>query len=184
MQQQSCSLSNKIKVANQNNRTYFVGKHIGFYTSYSTFILKALRRTSFQEFLYEVLFTEKIEEETVNAVDIELFPAAIKKNGLNIVGRCDTFRGRIRLYPKSFYFCDALRRKMGKEMLYTFAGNRARAALIHEILHLKYTSDEKKVRELTDMYFCVYMEKQFTDNPAFLRSLIFNAKKRSKNPAF
>jgi hypothetical protein len=29
-----------------------------------------------------------------------------------------------------------------------FAWNRARTALIHELLHLKYTVDEKTVREL------------------------------------
>jgi hypothetical protein len=119
----------------------------------------------------------------VNAVDIAVFPVAAK-NGFNVVGRCDTFSGKIRIYPKSFYFCDALRKKQGKKVLYAFVGNRARAALIHELLHLKYARNETKVRELTDTYFCVYMEKQFGKNPAFLYSLIFNTKKADEKFSF
>jgi hypothetical protein len=179
MLQQSYALSSKIKVACEYGKPCFVEKHLGFYTNYSSFILKALRKTSFQEFLYQMLLSENIEEKTVNAVNIEVFPAATK-NGLNIVGRCDTFRGKIRIYPKSFYFCNAVRKKLGKEVLYAFVGNRARAALMHELLHLKYANDETKVRELTDVYFRVYMKKRFNENPAFLHSLIFSTRKRSK----
>src|SRR4030042_2057409 len=56
----------------------------------------------------------------------------------------------------SFVF-RALRRpifqKFGKSTLLMYAGSRARAALIHELLHLKYETDEKKVRELAKEYF-------------------------------
>ena len=68
-----------------------------------------------------MLLSERIEEKTVNAIDIAIFPVATK-NGLNVVGRCNTFRGKIRIYPKSFYFCDTLRKKQGKDVLYAFVG--------------------------------------------------------------
>ena len=179
MLQQCYTLSSKINVACER-KPFFVEKHLGFYANYSIFIFKSLKKASFQEFLYRMLLSENIEENTVNTVNIEVFPVVTKK-GSNIVGRCDTSRGKIRLYPKSFYFCDALRKKLGKNVVYTFVRNRAKAALIHELLHLKYASDEKKVRELTDKYFRVYMEKQqYNENSAFLHSLIFNPK-RSKN---
>lgn len=175
---QSNDISSKIKVVPENCKPCFVEKHLGFYTNYSSFILKALRKVSFQEFLFWMILSEDIEVKAVNAVDIEVFPAPIK-NGLNIVGKCDTIRGKIRIYPKSFCFCDALKKKLGKKWLYAFVGNRARAALIHEILHLKYASDEAKVRELTDKYFCTYINKRFNENSAFLHSLIFNARRHA-----
>ena len=180
MLQQSYALSSKIKVAGENDKPCFVDKHLSFYTNYSSFILKALRKASFQEFLYWMLLSENIEEKTVNTIEIEVLPAP-SKNGLNVVGRCNTFKGKIRIYPKSFYFCDRLKKKLGKGVLYAFVEYRARAALMHEILHLKYASDEKKVRELTDLYFCVYMGKRFNDNSAFLRSLIFSTVKHWEN---
>jgi hypothetical protein len=180
MLQQSYMLSSKIKVAGEYDKPDFVGMHPRFYSNYSRFSLSALRKASFQEFLFWMLSSENIEEQSVSSVYIQVYPVATK-SGLNIVGRCDTFRGRIRIYPKSFYFCNALRKKLGKEVLFAFVGNRARAALIHELLHLKYTSDEKKVRELTDLYFCAYLKKkQFNKNSALLRALIFSTKK----PAF
>jgi hypothetical protein len=175
MLQQNYALSSKIKVAAKCSKP--VERHRGFYTNYSTFTLKALKRNSFQEFLTQMLILENIAENTVNTVDIQVFPDP-PKNGLNIVGKCNTYRGRIRIYPKSFYFCDALKKKLGKQVLYAFVGYRARAALIHELLHLKYADDEKKVRELTDLYFCIYMQTKFTKNQAFLHALIFNSDKK------
>jgi len=180
MLRQCYTLSSKINVACGSSKPCSVENHLGFYANYSIFIFKALKKAPFQEFLYQMFLLEEIEEESVNTVDIEVFPAS-PKNGLNIVGRCNTFRGKIRLYPKSYYFCNNLRKKLGKQVLYAFVGNRAKAALIHELLHLKYASDEKKVRELTCEYFRIYIEKQqYNENSAFLHSLIFNPK-RSKN---
>ena len=180
---QNYALSSKIKISCGYTKPCIVKKHTGFYTTYSRFILKALKKVSFQAFISQMLLSERIEEKTVNSIDIAVFPVS-KKNGLNVVGRCNTFRGKIRIYPKSFYFCDALRKKQGKEVVYAFAGNRARAALIHELLHLKYSSDESKVRELTDTYFCVYMEKLTGKKSALLHSLIFNTKETGKEISF
>ncbi len=83
-----------------------------------------------------MLLVESIEEKTVNTIDIIVFPAP-RKNGFNIVGKCDPFRGRIRIYPKTFNYSSAFKKKYGKDYFFTFVGNRARAALIHELLHLE-----------------------------------------------
>ena len=43
-------------------------------------------------------------------------------------------------------FCQIFKvQKFGLTTLLAYAGNRARAALIHELLHLKYIADEKTV---------------------------------------
>jgi len=179
MLQQNHLLSSKIKIAPQNDHTPF-SKHFVFYKNYSLFILKVLRKSSFQEFLNYMLISEDIEEKNVNIVDVKIFPAP-RKNGFNIIGKCDTFRGRIRIYPKTFNYCSAFRKKYGKNYLFTFVGNRARAALIHELLHLKYISDEKKVQELTDIYFSRYMKKRLEkdSNLISLHDLIFTSKKHT-----
>ncbi len=171
-------LYSKIKIANEPEKADLPEMHLSFYSNYSRFVLKALRKNSFQEFLYWMLITEKIEEKTVSTVYVKVFPAP-RKNGFNIVGRCNTFRGKIRIYPKTSNFCYTFRKKFGKNILIAYVGNRARAALIHELLHLKYASDEKRVRELTEAYFSVYMKKQLTKNSVSLHGLIFN----SKNPS-
>jgi hypothetical protein len=178
MLQQNSVLSNKIKIGFEYDKGDFAN-HFGFYTNYSRFILKALKKSSFQEYLYFMLLTENIEEKIINTVDIKVFPAP-RKNGFNVVGKCDTFRGRIRIYPKTFNFCYAFKKKFGKNYLFAFVGNRARAALIHELLHLKYVSDEEKVRELTKIYFSAYMKKQILKNSNLvsLHDLIFNSKKK------
>jgi len=179
MLQQNYLLSSKIKIARANDKTSS-STHFGFYRNYSVFTLKALRKSSFQEFLNCMLLSENIEEKNINTVDIRVFPAP-RRNGFNIVGKCDTFRGRIRLYPKTFNYCTALRKKYGKDYLFAFVGNRARAALIHELLHLKYISDEKKVQELTNVYFSTYMKKQLEKNSKLvsLHDLIFASKKHT-----
>ena len=46
----------------------------------------------------------------------------------------------------------------------TKAMNAARAALIHELLHLKYANDEEKVRELTREYFAVFAQNRSARN--------------------
>jgi hypothetical protein len=179
MLQQNYALSSKIKIALDQEKTAG-SKHFGFYTNYSRFILKALRKSSFQDFLCCMLSAENIEEKTVATVDVKVFPAP-RRNGFNIVGRCDTYRGRIRIYPKTFNFCYAFKKKYGKNYLFTFVGNRARAALMHELLHLKYISDEEKVQELTAVYFSAYMKKQLdkNENLVSLHDQIFFSKKHT-----
>lgn len=97
MLQQNLVLYDKINIALEYDKSF--SKHSGFYKNYSRFTLKALRKSSFQEFLSSMLSVENIEEKTVNTVDIAVFPAR-RKNGFNIVGRCDTFGAESAFTPK------------------------------------------------------------------------------------
>jgi hypothetical protein len=179
MMQQNYVLPHRIKIDAENDKANANG-HFGFYAKYSRFILKALKKSSFQDFLQFMFLAENIEEKIVDTVEIRVLPAP-RKNGFNLVGKCDTFRGRIRIYPKSFNYCNAFSKKYGRDCLFAFVGNRAKAALMHELLHLKYVGDEKKVRELTASYFSEYLKKQLNKNFNWIsmNDLIFSSKKHT-----
>ena len=107
-------------------------------------------------------------------------------NGNGVAGKCNTARGRILIYPKTIKFCQIFKQKFGRSNLLAFAGNRAKAALIHELLHLKYAKNEKTVRELAKEYFCIFTQKQSTESARslFIYTMIFKAKTRGKkNPS-
>jgi len=134
-----------------------------------------------------MLKKEKIEEQIVSSVQVKVLPFR-RKNGHAVAGKCNTARGRIRIYPKTIKFCQIFKQKFGRSTLLAYAGNRARAVLIHELLHLKYAEDEKTVREISKDYFCVFTQKQCTQSARllFVYKMIFNAKnirkkKRSNN---
>jgi hypothetical protein len=178
MLQQSYELTDKIKIAiGENNHSQ---KYLGFYTNYSSFILQELNKPWFQEFVYCMLSAEKIEIENIHAVDIEVFPTETHNKGFNIIGKCNVFRGKIRIYPKHVGFCVAFGKKFGTDILNDFISERARAALIHELLHLKYGEDEKRVRELTESYFGEYIRKRLGRNSIAIFRLIFGPKEWSK----
>ena len=155
----------------------FSQNHAKFYLKYSSFVFKALKKHSFQKFLRWMLKKEKIEEQIVSAVHVKVLPFR-RKNGHGVAGKCNTARGRIRIYPKTIKFCQIFKQKFGLNTLLAYAGNRARAALIHELLHLKYAEDEKTVRELSKDYFCIFTQKQCTQSARslFIYTMIFNAK--------
>ena len=154
----------------------FSQNHVRFYLKYSSFVFRALRKPTFQRFLHWMLKKEKIKEQTVRAVQVKVLPLR-RKNGKGIAGKCDTARGRIRIYPKTMKFCQVFKKKFGRNTLLVYAGNRARAALIHELLHLKYAEDEKTVRELAQDYFFIFTQKQPAQSSKALRiyTMIFNA---------
>jgi len=124
-----------------------------------------------------MLKKEKIEEHAVRAVHVKVFPL-LRKNGKGLAGNCDTTRGKIRIYPKTLKFCQIFTQNFGKNTLLVYTGKRARAALIHEPLNLKYVEDEKTVRELTKEYFFVLTQKQSTQSSykRWVYTLIFGAK--------
>jgi hypothetical protein len=155
----------------------FSQNNVSFYLKYSSFVFRALRKPSFQKFLHWMLKKEKIEEHTVRAVHVKVLPLR-RKNGKGVAGNCNTTRGRIRIYPKTMKFCQIFTRKFGRNTLLVYAGNRVRAALIHELLHLKYASDEKTVRELAKDYFCIFTQKQSAQSAhsLFIHTMIFDAK--------
>ncbi len=158
MLKQSPILYGKIKIELDYGKLGYSTQQLSFYEKYSSFTLKALRKTSYQQFLKRMLLSENIKETAVKTIYIKVYPA-LKKNGYTLAGRCNVNRGRIRIYPRTMKFCGVFRKKFGRETLFAYAGSRARAALIHELLHLKYASDEEKVRELTKTYFSAYSNK-------------------------
>jgi hypothetical protein len=177
MSEEKPSLSNKMRISvNQEKLGNFSQNHVKFYLKYSSFVFRALKKPSFQKFLHWMLKKEKIEEHTVRAVHVKVLPLR-GENGKGIAGNCDTARGRIRIYPKTMKFCQIFTQKFGRNTLLVYAGNRARAALMHELLHLKYTEDEKTVRELAKGYFCVFTRKRSAQSSRVLclYAMIFTA---------
>src|SRR3989304_4571556 len=168
-------LSSKIKITvGPGKPEGFSQRHVGFYMNYSSFVFRALRRPSFQKFLQWMLRRERIETQMVGAVDVKVFPLR-RKNGKGLAGTCNTTRGKIRIYPKTMKFCREFTQKFGKSTLLMYAGSRARAALIHELLHLKYETDEKKVRELAKEYFFAFTRNKHSNNKQanFICTMIF-----------
>ncbi len=176
---QTPSITNKMSISFDHEALpVFSQNQIRFYRNYSSFVFKALRRISFQKFLKWMLKKEQIEKKTVKAVYVKVLPLR-NKNGKGLAGHCDPVRGRIQIYPKTSRFCQLFKRKFGRKALLLYAGNRARAALIHELLHLKYAEDEKTVRELAQKYFYILTQKnhaQNTQSPS-IYTMIFSAKK-------
>ncbi|MCJ7431670.1 hypothetical protein MUO83_10740 [Candidatus Bathyarchaeota archaeon] len=157
-------LSNKMKITVHPEKIEDPSqKQVGFYMKYASFVIRTLRRPSFQKFLSWMLRRENIEEHMVRDVQVAVFPFQ-RKNGNGLAGHCNTNRGRIQIYPKTCKFCQELIQECGKDKFISYAGSRARAALIHELLHLKYANDEEKVRELTREYFAVFAQNRSAQN--------------------
>ena len=149
-------LPSKIRrVANRQKVSKF-SENLRFYTRYAAFVSRALRKPRFQRFLRWIIGKEKIEENMVKDVQVRVFPFQ-KENGNGLAGRYKS-RGEILIYPKRFEFCQELVREYGKEKALSYIKNRAQAALIHEFLHVKYSSDEEKVRKLTKKYFDIFVD--------------------------
>lgn len=172
MLKQTYTLANKISIAKDKDPVLSINS--SFYLKYSRFTLKALNKRVFQEFLADVLKTERIPQTSIDSISIEVLPAP-RKNGLTIAGKCNIVKGKIRIYPKPLKFCDAFRKEYGQYLLVEYAGNRARAVLIHELLHLKYGSDEDGVRKLTEEYYSQLIKTECSNNPKALHmcKLIF-----------
>jgi hypothetical protein len=168
MLKQSYVLANKISIANAEDNGLNLSINSSFYQKYSRFTFKALNKRVFQEFLSDLLKIEKIPQKSIDSISIQILPAP-RKNGLTIAGKCNTINGKIRIYPKPLKFCDAFRKEYGQYLLVEYAGNRARAALIHELLHLKYGSDEVGVRKLTKAYYYQLVKKEYANNTKVLQ---------------
>ncbi len=140
----------------------FSEKHVGFYMEYAFTVSRTLKEPQFRKFLRWMLKKENIKQDKVTNVEVVLLPFQ-KKNGNGLAGRCNS-RGEIRIYPKRLGFCRKLIRKCGEEGIYSYIKNRARASLIHELLHLKYLNDEEKVRKLTRKYFNIFTKHRNKQN--------------------
>lgn len=140
----------------------FSKTRVSFYMKYACVVFNTLRKPLFQTFLHWMLKRENIEEHMVTNVQVMVFPFQ-KENGKGLAGRCNS-KGEILIYPKRLEFCRKLKQKCGKEKVYSYIKNRAKAALIHELLHAKYSTDEEKVRELTKKYFNILTQHRNTQN--------------------
>lgn len=129
-----------------------------FYKKYASVTMKTLRKPLFQKFLHWMLRRENIEEQSITNVNVMTFPFQ-KENGKRLAGKYNK-NGEIFIYPKPLKFCQKLIRNFGKEKVYSYLKKRAIATLIHELLHVKYSSEEGKVRELTKKYFSILTQRQ------------------------
>jgi hypothetical protein len=184
MLEKTFSLSCKTRItADYKKMESIPQNHVKFYLKYSSFVLRALKKRSFQKFLHWMLQKEKIEEQKVRAVQVKVLPIR-KDNGKGLAGKCDTAQGRIRIYPKTMKFCKIFKQKFDLNTLLIYAGNRARVALMHELLHLKYKEDEKTVRDLAKEYFFNFTEKHTAHNSKTFCTdmMIFRTKSDEKKP--
>ena len=132
--------------------------HHNFYGKYANVVSKCLKKPVFLKFLYGLLNGEKIQKKQVKNVQIRMFPL-IKNDGNYLIGKCNT-HGEIFLYPKRLGICRKKINTMKPESFIRYVEGRARASLIHELLHLKYERDENTVKQLTKKYFTIFGRNQ------------------------
>lgn len=155
-------LSKKMRITVSPKKVVRISKrNWSFYKEYASAVLKTLRKPLFQRFLRWVLARENMHEENVENIHV-MFSPFRKENGKSLAGRCDS-GGEIYIYPKKLETYRKMKLKLGKEKAQFYIKNRAKATLIHELLHLKYKSDEEKVRRLTRKYLNVF--KHTVQNP-------------------
>ena len=155
-------LSNKIRVVSNPKKVESCPeKRLDFYTNYASVVSETLRRPIFQRFLDWIIKREKIENMAVKDIQVRVFPFQ-KENGKSLAGRC-TDKGVILIFPKRRSFLQKKMQDYKKEKVSFYLKSRAMAALIHELLHLKYKSNESKVRQLTKKYFSIFIRHQNTN---------------------
>lgn len=155
---QTPKLTSKIRIVVNHRKTAKLPKRrLQFYRRYAAFVQKNLRKPLFQRFLRWMLKRESIEKQRVRDIQVRMLPFR-KDNGNILVGRCNR-TGEILICPKRLDSCRRLISKFGKESALLYIKTRARAALIHELLHLKYSSNEEKVRRLTEKYLKIFTRR-------------------------
>jgi len=162
-------LSDKIRIVSFPDRELQLPKrHLRFYRNYASFVKKSLRKTLFQGFLGWLLKRENIDRSVIRDVQIKVLPSR-RKNGNSLAGKWHG-DGEISVFPKSLKFYRKLSARHGSDVARAYVKERARATLIHEILHAKYSSDEAKVRRLTERYFSIYARDPKTED---IESVVF-----------
>lgn len=148
-------LTDKIAITLKQKENHKIPlQDLTFYTKYSKFTVATLKNEKFQNFIKWLLRQEKIQENHITNIKIRVFPLKNKKEQW-VIGNCNKV-GIIKIFPKKRILCLKIASKFGKKAFYSYVKCRAKAALIHEILHLKYFNDEKKVRKLTAKYFKLF----------------------------
>jgi hypothetical protein len=156
-------LSNKIRVvSNPRKLATCPEERLRFYTDYASAVSDTLRMPLFQKFLHWIMKREKIEKMAITDIQVRVFPFE-KENGKPLAGRCNIDDGVILIFPKSRGFLRKKLQNHKKEKLRFYLKSRAMAALIHELLHIKYENNESKVRHLTEKYFGIFIRHQNPD---------------------
>lgn len=138
-------------------------KQIGFYRKYASVTQRILSKPLFQGFLGWMLTEENIEKDMISKVEVVMFPFRNEK-GNGLAGRISR-NGEIFIYPKRKEFCQKLMREFEKDKVYFYIKARAMAALIHELLHLRYASDEILVRRKTEEYLHIFIRDECERDP-------------------
>ena len=156
-------LSNKIRVvSNPRNLENCPEKQLQFYANYASTVSDALSKPLFQKFLRWIMKVEKIEKKAVTDIQVRLFPFE-KDNGNTLAGRCNADEGVILIFPKRRSFLRKKLQNHKKEKILFYLKSRAMAALIHELLHIKYENNEHRVRHLTKKYFGIFIRHHNPD---------------------
>jgi hypothetical protein len=151
-------LSNRIKISAKLKNHQITHNDLVFYKRYSEYTHRVINKDKFQRFIKYILKKEKIPEKKINQIDIRVFPFK-NEEGQWVIGKCNQ-SGEIKLFPKKRSLCLKIATRFGKKTLFSYIKIRGKAALIHELLHLKYLSDEQKVRSLTKKYFKIYNQNK------------------------
>jgi hypothetical protein len=125
-----------------------------FYKKYSNHTIRIIKNESFLRFIKYLLKKEEISESKIVIVKVRVFPFK-NESGQCVIGNCNR-RGEIKIFPKKRSLCLQITSRFGRKTFFSYIAARAKAALIHELLHIKYLSNEKKVRTLTKQYFEIY----------------------------
>jgi len=133
-------------------------KTVRYYERYAHLVSETLRDPLFQTVLHGIIQNENIEIDKIKDIQVKIFPFT-KENGNRLAGKC-TDKGVISIYPKGVSFCQKLMIDWREDTVSFYIKCRARATLIHEILHVKYMDKEFKVRELTRKYFIAFIRRK------------------------
>ncbi len=120
-----------------------------WYHGYAEAVLSALQHSQFQCFLSWLLRYEHIPSQHIKAIHVRTFPR-IMANGRYLNGAA-TSKGIIAIYPYA-KLNTVQNTKRSEEYSLKYVQWRARATLIHEILHFKYRHREMRIRQLTRKY--------------------------------
>ncbi len=149
-------LLNKIRVVSNPKKVEACPeKRLQFYTNYASAVSETLRKPLFQKFLNWMIKRENIEKKAVKDIQVRVFPFQ-NENGKSLAGRCSN-EGVILIFPKRRSFLQKKLQVHKKGKVRFYLKSRAMAALIHELLHLKYESNESEVRQLTKKYFSAFI---------------------------
>ena len=132
-----------------------------YYEKYTILVSETLKEPRFQTFVHRLIKKENMELEKIRDVQIKTFPVK-KENGNRLIGKCNN-KGVICLYPKGIRFWQKRMPKWREDEITFYIKCRARAALIHEVLHTKYLHKEGKVRELTRKYVNAFLQRNKLD---------------------